>query len=116
MSVSGTEQQPAETEGQAHTHAHPTPRDYVNIAVLLFVITAAEVVTYFFEIVPWALWTVLTGLAIAKFALVVGYYMHLKYDSVMFRRLFVFGVVLAVTVFLLVLGIFGLGGSQVAAA
>lgn len=115
MSVSGTEQQPATPEARPHAHAHPTPRDYVNIAVILALLTAAEVATYFFELVPWALWVGLSGLALAKFALVVGYYMHLKYDSVMFRRVFVFGIVLAVTVFLLVLGIFGLGGSQVTA-
>ncbi|MGH3440783.1 MAG: cytochrome C oxidase subunit IV family protein [Nitriliruptorales bacterium] len=113
MSVSETEQQP--TADAARAHGHPTPRDYVNIAVLLGVLTAAEVATYFFELVTWALWVGLTGLALAKFALVVGYYMHLKYDSVIFRRLFVFGVVLAMTVFLLVLGIFALGGSQVTA-
>jgi cytochrome c oxidase subunit 4 len=100
------------TPSEAHTEVvashHPSPRDYVNIAVILAVITAAEVATYFFELPTWALVGGLTGMAIAKFAMVVGFYMHLKYDSRMFRRVFVFGVLLATTVFLLVLGIFTL--------
>lgn len=104
------------TPSEAHAHAHPTPRDYVNIAVVLGVITAAEVMTYYFRLPRWALWTGLTAMAIAKFALVVGYYMHLKYDSRMFRRVFVFGIGLAVTVFLLVIGIFAVGPDVGAAA
>lgn len=94
---------------EPHLHSHPAPRQYVNIAIFLAVITAVEVATYYFALPAWALWTFLTLLAIAKFATVVGYYMHLKFDNRMFRRVFTFGIILAVTVFMLVLGIFALG-------
>lgn len=111
MSVTGTET-PAADPG---AHAHPTPGDYVRIAILLAVITALEVLTYFFEIVQWAFVGTLVLLSIAKFMLVVGWYMHLKFDSKMFKRVFVFGLVLALSVFLIVLGIFELPGSRVVA-
>lgn len=101
---------------QPHVHGHPTPRDYVNIALLLGALTAIEVATFYFELPAWALWTFLTLLAVAKFVTVVGYYMHLKFDNRMFRRVFTFGMVLAVTVFLLVVGIFGLDSGTPGAA
>lgn len=91
---------------EPHLHSHPTPRQYVNIALFLGAITAIEVATYYFRLPTWALWTFLTLLAIAKFATVVGYYMHLKFDNRMFRRVFAFGLALALSVFLLVIGIF----------
>ncbi len=96
------------TGGAEATH-HPTARDYVNVAVLLAVLTALEVMTYFFELPQWAFIGGLTALAIGKFATVVGYYMHLKFDSRIFRRMFVFGLMLAISVFLLVLAIMFFG-------
>jgi hypothetical protein len=36
---------------------------------------------------------------IAKFAIVCGWFMHLRYDNPLFRRVFVFGLVLAVAVY-----------------
>jgi cytochrome c oxidase subunit 4 len=115
MSATGTESPATDPRSRPHQHAHPTPGDYVRIAILLAVITALEVLTYFFEIVRWAFIGTLVILSIAKFMLVVGWYMHLKFDSKMFKRVFVFGLVLAVSVFLLVLAIFQLPGSRVVA-
>jgi hypothetical protein len=40
---------------------------------------------------------------IAKFAIVCGWFMHLRYDNPIFKRVFVFGLLLAVTVYLIVL-------------
>jgi hypothetical protein len=36
---------------------------------------------------------------IAKFAIVCGWFMHLRYDNPLFRRVFVFGLVLAIGVY-----------------
>ena len=89
----------------AHTHDHPTDLKYVKIAILLGVITAAEVATYFWEDIfgsepsTAALLVVLMPMMVAKFAIVVGYFMHLKYDNPIFRRVFVFGLILAVVVY-----------------
>ena len=40
---------------------------------------------------------------IAKFLIVTGYFMHLKYDNPLFKRVFVFGLVLAVVVYIIML-------------
>jgi len=83
-----------------HDHAHPSDRQYVIIAAILAVITAAEVGTYFLEDPDIAvLVALLFPMMIIKFAVVAGYFMHLKYDNPIFRRVFVFGLVLAVAVF-----------------
>ena len=38
-----------------------------------------------------------------KFLIVAGYFMHLKYDNHLFRRVFFFGLILAIVVFLIML-------------
>jgi cytochrome c oxidase subunit 4 len=82
-------------------HAHPTDLQYVKIALLLGLITAAEVTTYFWEDASTAaLVVILFPMMIAKFAIVCGYFMHLKYDHPIFKRVFVAGLVLAVIVYL----------------
>jgi cytochrome c oxidase subunit IV len=63
--------------------AHPTPRTYVMIFVWLTVLTAIEVAVA--ATVPETMLTLKIGLlvamAIIKAALVVLFYMHLRYDS-----------------------------------
>lgn len=89
----------------AHHHQHPTDAQYVKIAVILGVITAAEVATYFwedfFDKAPSTtmLIAVLFPMMIAKFVIVGGWFMHLRYDNPIFRRVFTFGLVLAVVVY-----------------
>ncbi len=108
---------PADVEGpQPHRHAHPTPRQYVNVAIILGVLTAMEVSAASFDLPKVAFIGALVLLAVAKFAMVVGYYMHLKFDNRMFRRVFVFGVQLAIVVFLLVLALFTFGPAPAQAA
>jgi cytochrome c oxidase subunit 4 len=89
-------------------HEHPNNRKYVNIALILAVITAAEVATY-----PLAdslensvLIAALLGMMVVKFAIVAGYFMHLKFDTKMFTTLFVFGILLAIAVYVAVLSAF----------
>lgn len=85
---------------EAHGHQHPTDRSYVIIAVILGVITAAEVGTYFIEEASTTLLVAsLFPMMIAKFAIVCGYFMHLKFDNPIFRRVFVFGLILAIVVY-----------------
>jgi cytochrome c oxidase subunit IV len=85
-------------------HAHPTDRQYVVIALILGAITALEVATYFWEDASTtALVLTLFPMMIIKFAVVCGYFMHLKYDHPIFRRVFVAGLVLAVVVYLIAL-------------
>jgi cytochrome c oxidase subunit IV len=92
---------------------HPTPRDYVRIGIILAVLTAMEVSVYFIEFPSWLVFWGLVVLAIIKFALVVLYFMHAKFDSKLYQRLFTFGVILAAVVFglFLLIAILGTPGS-----
>jgi cytochrome c oxidase subunit 4 len=95
---------PAEPDHEAHQHAHPSDRNYIVVAVLLAAITALEVGTYFLEDPSTTLLVVaLVPLMIAKFAIVCGWFMHLRYDNPLFKRVFVFGLSLAIGVYIIVL-------------
>jgi cytochrome c oxidase subunit 4 len=87
-------------------HEHPSDGKYIQIAVILGLITAVEIaIPYFTEVS--GLWLALMlALMIAKFAIVVAWFMHLKFDSSLFRRLFVGGLVLAVLVYIAALASF----------
>jgi cytochrome c oxidase subunit 4 len=73
-----------------------------KVALILAVITAGEVGLYYIDI-GGALIPTLMVMMVAKFAIVAGYFMHLKFDSLLFRRFFIAGLVLAVSVYLAVL-------------
>jgi cytochrome c oxidase subunit IV len=87
--------------------AHPGPRQYVMVAIVLAIATAFEVGLYYLDM-PHALFVaMLLFFAAIKFSLVVLWFMHLRFDSPIFRRLFVAGLILAITVYMIVLVIFG---------
>jgi len=96
----------AETEEELELEHHPGPRQYVKIAVILAILTAIEVAVAYIDALSDVLIPLLGALAIAKFAMVVGYFMHLKFDSKLFRYLFVTGLGFALAVFTVVLVIF----------
>lgn len=94
MSQHGTSHSPAATYG-AHERAHASDATYWRIAVILTVITALEVATYYAAVMrPILVPTILT-LGTTKFALVAMFYMHLKFDSKLFSGFFVFGILVA---------------------
>ena len=80
-------------------HAHPGARRYVEVAAFLAVVTAAEVGLYYTELTGLVLISILVGLAAIKFGMVAAYFMHLKFDGRLLRRLFATGIVLAFSVF-----------------
>ena len=86
-------------------HNHPTASKYFVIALILCAITAIEVGVFYLEFLSYSIIPVLAVLSIGKFALVVMYYMHLKFDSKLFSVLFLTGLILAssVTIALMVL-------------
>lgn|SRR5690606_13567397 len=95
---------PVEPDHEAHQHKHPSDRDYIVIAIILAAITALEVGTYFIEDASTTLLVAsLFPMMIAKFAIVCGWFMHLKYDNPLFKRVFVFGLLLAIAVYAAVL-------------
>jgi cytochrome c oxidase subunit 4 len=91
------------THGALAEHAHPGPRQYVGVAAVLAIITAAEVAIYYVSIPHTALVATLLIMSAMKFFLVAMWFMHLRFDSKIFRRLFVAGIVLATIVFGIVL-------------
>lgn len=72
-------------------HPHPGAREYIKIAVALTIITAIEVTVYYLEAMRPILAGVLIVLSAVKFALVVMFYMHLKFDHRLFSGVFLFG-------------------------
>ncbi|MFQ5554412.1 MAG: cytochrome C oxidase subunit IV family protein [Acidimicrobiia bacterium] len=84
--------------------AHPTPRTYWLIAAVLAVITAAEVTVpqiSAFDGTPRVL--LLFALAGVKFAAVVAFFMHLKFDKPLYRNLFLIGLFGAIPIYVVVL-------------
>ena len=80
-------------------HGHPGPAKYVGIALVLAFVTAIEVALYYIDLPDLLLVALLLGLAFIKFAMVAAYFMHLKFDSRLLRRLFVTGIILAIAVY-----------------
>lgn len=81
-----------------HTSHHPSDGQYIRIAIILTIITAAEVAIYYVEGIRSILVPVLIVLSVAKFAAVVGYFMHLKFDDRRFMLLFAAGLGIAIAV------------------
>ena len=84
-------------------HAHPGPFEYIKVALILAAVTAAEVIVYYMSGLKSVLVPVLVGMSAVKFGLVGLYFMHLKFDTRLFRRLFALGIALAIIVYSVVL-------------
>jgi cytochrome c oxidase subunit 4 len=80
-------------------HSHPSPAKYVGIAILLAIITALEVGLYYINMPAPLLVGFLLILAFLKFTMVAAFFMHLKFDSPMLRRVFITGIILAGVVY-----------------
>jgi cytochrome c oxidase subunit 4 len=72
----------------------------VLVALILAVVTAVEVAIYYIEAVEDILVPTLLILSAGKFAAVVGYFMHLKFDDRRFRWIFIFGLAVALACYL----------------
>ena len=83
---------------EAAHHAHPTWKFYVLIGVILTVVTLVEVAIFYIPQIKPILIPTLAVLSLAKFMTVVLFYMHLKFDSPIFRRVFFAPLFLAVLV------------------
>ncbi len=92
-------------EAEAH-HEHPGDAQYIKIALILAVITGVEVFLSYWHAVKDLLAPLLIVLSIVKFAIVVAFFMHLRFDSRLFRRLFIAGIGLALFCFTIVLTTF----------
>ena len=78
-----------------HESGHPGPMLYAIVAVALVILTLMELTVYYVSFLQPLLVPILILLAIAKFLLVGGFYMHLYYDQKIFSILFIFPLILA---------------------
>ena len=97
--------EPADLHAQAGAHGagHPSPKEYIRIGVVLFVLTALEISASYAGVSGGILIPTLFILAIVKFALVVLWFMHLRFDDRRFARFFVMGLAGASILYLIVL-------------
>ena len=83
-------------------HDHVSDWVYIKIAIVLAVLTAIEVFTYFESVhqaPEWLLILTLSVLMVVKFVLVAAYFMHLKYDNAIFTKFITAGLVIAYPVY-----------------
>ena len=89
---------PTATTAPALAAGHHEPSKfhfYIQIAMILAVITGIEVVLIYLPIVKWLVVTTLIALSTVKFMFVIFYFMHLRWDKVFCTILFFIGLVLA---------------------
>uniref|UniRef100_A0A7C5VV83 Cytochrome C oxidase subunit IV n=1 Tax=Thermomicrobium roseum TaxID=500 RepID=A0A7C5VV83_THERO len=80
--------------------SQPGVRIWVRILILLTIATVLEVLTYVFEDALGVLTApILIAFAVVKFVLVVAYYMHLKFDNRLLTGIFVWGLLIALSIF-----------------
>jgi len=102
---------PATTAAQGHTEASKL-HIYVQIAMILGVITGLEIILVY---TPWPHWFVFAALALlsgVKFMFVIFYFMHLRWDKVFCTILFFIGLVLAAGTMWALLHLFGAEASK----
>jgi cytochrome c oxidase subunit 4 len=96
---------PQHAPNEVTEHAHPGWQVYAKIAVILTIITAIEVATYYIDIGSLIVWVLLV-LSAVKFAIVIGYYMHLKFDNRLFTTVFLSGLFAGLTIVVAFLALF----------
>lgn len=82
--------------GQDHAHGHEESKFhiFVQIAMILAIITGVEIVLIYLPFPAWLILTTLTILSLVKFLYVIFYFMHLKWDKLFCTVLFVIGLTL----------------------
>ncbi|MCU0791308.1 MAG: cytochrome C oxidase subunit IV family protein [Opitutaceae bacterium] len=79
-------------------HAHQDDGKFhlfVQIAMILAVITGVEIVLIYLPLAKWFIVTSLVLLSVVKFLMVIFWFMHLKFDKAFCTILFFIGLVLA---------------------
>ena len=105
-------------------HRHPSEKPlppisvYVYVGLVLAIVTAVEVAAFYMDVRVSVLVTIFIILSLFKFALVVMFFMHLKYDHRIFSTFFTGGLMLGLGVALGLIALFGnfdVGDPKVAA-
>jgi cytochrome c oxidase subunit IV len=90
-------------------HYHPSWKEYKWVALILTVITIVEVWAYYIPsfVASAAFVPALLIMSAVKFAIVVMFYMHLKYDHKLFRALFTGPLIIAIATLLALVAVMG---------
>jgi len=102
------------TVASAHDHGHEESKFwiYVQIALLLAVITGVEIVGVFIPFPKWVIVAGLVALSVVKFMFVIFYFMHLRWDKPFCTILFFIGLILAGGTMWALLHLFGAEASR----
>jgi len=88
----------------SHAHdehsGHPSLEAYVRIAIMLAIITAVEVAIYYIPALEGVLVPALIALSAIKFVVVVGYFMHLKFDDKLLTGIFGAALIISIIMFI----------------
>ncbi len=90
--------------------AHPTPGQYWKIAAFLAAVTALEVAMFYIDRelgLGFLNAAILLSLSAVKFLVVVGWFMHVRFEKPMISRFFAAGFALACALYLVVLTALG---------
>ncbi len=98
-----------------HARPHPTWATYKWVALWLTLITVAEVWAYYIPsfVASKAFVPILLTMSAVKFAIVVMFYMHLRYDHKLFRALFTGPLLVAMATLVALLFLFAKLGAKV---
>jgi cytochrome c oxidase subunit IV len=99
----------ADHKAMGEVHEHPTWSTYWKVATVLTLITVVEVWVYYIPTFVASRLFVpsLLIMSAVKFAIVVMFYMHLKYDHKLFRALFTGPLIIAMVTLVVLLFLFG---------
>lgn len=88
----------ASLHAMGELHEHPSWKQYKWVALILTLITVVEVWVYYTPLKQSPVFVpMLLIMSAVKFAIVVAFYMHLKYDHKLFRALFVGPLIIAIS-------------------
>lgn len=94
---------------ESHDH-YPSPAQYWKIAAFLALLTAIEVSLFYIDhALELGVFNAiaLISLSAIKFVVVIGWFMHVRYEKPMIARFFTAGFVLACALYLIVLAALG---------
>jgi cytochrome c oxidase subunit IV len=98
----------ASAASHAPGEGHATVQTYIRVAVVLGILTAIEIGALYVPGLPsHLLVTLLLFFSVIKFALVVAFFMHLRYDSKLLTALFVGPLLIAMIIILALMALFG---------
>ena len=82
---------------------HATPMFYTIIGVILAILTILEVWFFTLDVFGWFFVPMMLLLAVAKFIIVVAFYMHLRFDKSILTLVCGSGFLIAIAVFMILL-------------